>query len=99
MGAGIHQIAPVDSAESRRGIPSRQVSVWLQLDHEIKHDGYRLMARRDPIGIRLITRNRHDWSPRYPGRYCTGEGAAKVVPLRKGAVSGSDRRGQPSAGR
>ena len=34
--------------------------------HEIKHDGYRLMARRDPIGIRLITRNGHDWSARYP---------------------------------
>jgi bifunctional non-homologous end joining protein LigD len=24
------------------------------------------MARRDPIGIRLLTRNGHDWSPRYP---------------------------------
>jgi bifunctional non-homologous end joining protein LigD len=34
--------------------------------HEIKHDGYRLMARRDPISIRLLTRNGHDWSPRYP---------------------------------
>src|SRR5215831_11556425 len=34
--------------------------------HEIKHDGYRLMARRDPIGIRLLTRNGHDWAPRYP---------------------------------
>ena len=34
--------------------------------HEIKHDGYRLMARRDPVGIRLLTRNGHDWSPRYP---------------------------------
>jgi bifunctional non-homologous end joining protein LigD len=34
--------------------------------HEIKHDGYRLMARRVPIGIRLLTRNGHDWSPRYP---------------------------------
>jgi bifunctional non-homologous end joining protein LigD len=33
---------------------------------EIKHDGYRLMARRDPIGIRLLTRNGHDWAPRYP---------------------------------
>jgi hypothetical protein len=29
---------------------------------EIKHDGYRLMARRDPIGIRLLTRNGHDWA-------------------------------------
>ena len=36
--------------------------------HEIKHDGYRLMARRDPItiGVRLLTRNGHDWAPRYP---------------------------------
>src|SRR5215469_9713856 len=34
--------------------------------HEIKHDGYRLMARRDSVGIRLLTRNGHDWAPRYP---------------------------------
>jgi bifunctional non-homologous end joining protein LigD len=34
--------------------------------HEIKHDGFRLMARRDPVGIRLITRRGHDWSNRYP---------------------------------
>jgi bifunctional non-homologous end joining protein LigD len=33
---------------------------------EIKHDGYRLMTRRDPIGIHLLTRNGHDWAPRYP---------------------------------
>jgi hypothetical protein len=29
-------------------------SEWV---HEIKHDGYRLIARRGPIGIRLLTRN------------------------------------------
>jgi bifunctional non-homologous end joining protein LigD len=34
--------------------------------HEIKHDGYRLMARRDAAGVRLLTRNGHDWAPRYP---------------------------------
>ena len=34
--------------------------------HEIKHDGYRLMARRDSVGVRLLTRNGHDWAPRYP---------------------------------
>jgi bifunctional non-homologous end joining protein LigD len=38
-------------------------SNWI---HEIKHDGYRLMARRDPVGIRLITRGGHDWAARYP---------------------------------
>jgi ATP-dependent DNA ligase len=31
--------------------------------HEIKHDGYRLMARRDPVSVsnRLLTRNGHDY--------------------------------------
>src|SRR4051795_4104035 len=36
---------------------------WL---HEIKHDGYRMIAYRDAKGIRLITRNGHNWSDRYP---------------------------------
>ena len=34
--------------------------------HEIKHDGYRLTARRDSVGLRLRTRNGHDWADRYP---------------------------------
>jgi bifunctional non-homologous end joining protein LigD len=38
-------------------------SVWI---HEIKHDGYRLMARRDPVGIRVLTRRGNDWSNRFP---------------------------------
>jgi ATP-dependent DNA ligase len=38
-------------------------SNWI---HEIKHDGYRLIARRDPVGIRLLTRRGNDWSARYP---------------------------------
>jgi hypothetical protein len=38
-------------------------SNWI---HEIKHDRYRLMARRDPVGIRLITRRGNDWSSRFP---------------------------------
>ena len=38
-------------------------SNWI---HEIKHDGYRLMARRDPVGIRLLTRRGNDWANRYP---------------------------------
>jgi bifunctional non-homologous end joining protein LigD len=33
---------------------------------EIKYDGYRLMAQRDSIGIRLLTRNGNDWSARFP---------------------------------
>ena len=34
--------------------------------HEVKHDGYRLMAQRDPVGIRLITRRGNDWTTRFP---------------------------------
>jgi bifunctional non-homologous end joining protein LigD len=34
--------------------------------HEIKHDGFRIMARRDSGGVRLITRNGHDFSTRFP---------------------------------
>ena len=36
---------------------------WL---HEIKHDGYRLMVRRDGARIRCFTRNGHDWADRFP---------------------------------
>jgi ATP-dependent DNA ligase len=34
--------------------------------HEIKHDGYRLMARRDGTSIRLLTRNGNNWSELFP---------------------------------
>jgi bifunctional non-homologous end joining protein LigD len=36
---------------------------WL---HEIKHDGYRMFARRDADRVRLITRNGFDCAARYP---------------------------------
>jgi len=34
--------------------------------HEIKHDGYRLMVRRDGARVRCFTRNGHDWVDRFP---------------------------------
>jgi bifunctional non-homologous end joining protein LigD len=34
--------------------------------HEIKHDGYRLIVRRDGDMVRLFTRRGHDWTDRYP---------------------------------
>lgn len=38
-------------------------SDWI---HEIKHDGFRIMGRRDAGGPRLISRNGHDFSERFP---------------------------------
>jgi len=34
--------------------------------HEIKHDGFRLIARREGAGVRLFTRRGIDWTSRYP---------------------------------
>jgi bifunctional non-homologous end joining protein LigD len=34
--------------------------------HEIKHDGFRILARRDAAGVRLITRNGSDFTDRFP---------------------------------
>jgi hypothetical protein len=42
------------------GAPS--CALWV---HEIKHDGYRLMVRRDGSRVRCFTRNGHDWADRF----------------------------------
>jgi ATP-dependent DNA ligase len=34
--------------------------------HEIKHDGYRLIVRRDGPTVRLYTRSAYDWTVRLP---------------------------------
>ncbi len=36
---------------------------WL---HEIKHDGFRIIGYRDADSVRLITRNGHDFTSRFP---------------------------------
>jgi bifunctional non-homologous end joining protein LigD len=38
-------------------------SGWI---HEIKHDGFRVMARRNAASVRLITRNGNDYTNRFP---------------------------------
>ena len=52
--------------------------------HEIKHDGFRMMVRRDAAGVRLLTRNGHDWSTRYPQIF----GAARALRVRSFLVDG-----------
>jgi ATP-dependent DNA ligase len=49
-------------------IPTRAAKppVGSQWIHEIKHDGYRLIARKREGRVRLFTRNSFDWSDRYP---------------------------------
>jgi bifunctional non-homologous end joining protein LigD len=49
-------------------IPTRGTNVPASPDwiHEIKYDGFRLIVHRDGDRVRLLTRNGHDWSGRYP---------------------------------
>lgn len=49
-------------------IPTRGTKVPASRDwlHEVKHDGFRMIVRRDGDRVRLFTRNGHDWSDRYP---------------------------------
>ena len=54
---------------------------WL---HEIKHDGFRIMARRDAAGVRLITRNGNDFTRRFP----LAVAAVASLPLRSCLLDG-----------
>ena len=78
---------------------------WL---HEIKHDGFRIMARRDAAGVRLLTRNGYDFAGRFPlaaaavaalsARSCLIDGEAIVTDQKGLAVFDLIRAGrQPSA--
>ena len=71
--------------------------LWL---HEIKHDGYRLMVRRDGSRVRCFTLNSHDWANRFPvivdaahrikgsSFLIDGEGAPCVSPMVLDAIRG-----------
>jgi len=54
---------------------------WL---HEIKHDGYRILARRDRTGVWLITRNGSDFTDRFP--YMAA--ALELLPVRSCIIDG-----------
>jgi bifunctional non-homologous end joining protein LigD len=64
--------------------------------HEIKHDGFRMMVRRDAAGVRLLTRNGHDWSGRFP-LIAEAAGALQVRSfLLDGEAVACDQDGMPS---
>jgi bifunctional non-homologous end joining protein LigD len=54
-------IEPCQPSKAARPPPG---PLWV---HEIKHDGYRLMVRRDGSRVRCFTRNGHDWADRFTG--------------------------------
>ena len=66
-------------------------SGWI---HEIKHDGFRILARRDGARVRLITRHGNDFTARFPlvasavvalpARSCLIDGEAIVCDAKTG---------------
>jgi ATP-dependent DNA ligase len=46
--------------------PAKQPPAGPDWIHEIKHDGFRIVAYRDGTGVRLITRNGFDFAKRFP---------------------------------
>ena len=52
--------------------------------YEIKHDGFRILARKGPSGVRLITRNANDFTHRFPFI----EMAVKSLPVRSCLIDG-----------
>ncbi|HTE76469.1 MAG TPA: hypothetical protein VK653_06975 [Xanthobacteraceae bacterium] len=57
-GLGIIELCPPSPAKVPPSGPG-----WI---HEIKHDGFRILARRDSADVRLITRAGNDFSSRFP---------------------------------
>jgi ATP-dependent DNA ligase len=61
--------------------------------HEIKHDGFRILAQRDAAGVRLITRNGNDFTKRFP----LVVAAVAALPVRSCLIDGevivSDKAG------
>jgi bifunctional non-homologous end joining protein LigD len=54
---------------------------WL---HEIKHDGIRILARRDGAHVRLITRHGNDFTARFP----LAVAAVTTLPARSFLIDG-----------
>src|SRR5215467_13316907 len=52
--------------------------------HEIKHDGYRIIVRRDGPTVRLYSRNAHDWT----GRLAAIAAAARRIKARSFTIDG-----------
>jgi bifunctional non-homologous end joining protein LigD len=103
LGAGdVRQVEAVSPLACAEDPPTGRD--WL---HEIKHDGFRIMARRDGDRVRLLTRNGNDFSRRFPqaaaavaalpARSCLIDGEAIVTDQKRLAVFDLIRGHQSSA--
>ena len=73
--------------------PAKRPPAGANWIHEIKHDGFRIMARRNSAGVRLITRHGNDFTSRFP----LAVAAVTALPARSFLLDGeaivTDERG------
>ena len=73
--------------------PAKQPPAGTGWIHEIKHDGFRILAQRDANRIRLLTRNSYDFSERYPLIVAAVEALPAVSCVLDGEAIACDGRG------
>jgi DNA ligase D-like protein (predicted ligase) len=66
--------------------------------HEIKHDGYRTLILVDDGKVRAFTRNRNDWTARYPAIVAAAEKLRCQSAIIDGEVIVQDERGRSEFG-
>jgi bifunctional non-homologous end joining protein LigD len=62
----LHRVAFPDFCEPCLPSPATKPPARAGWLHEIKYDGFRMLVRRNAAGVRLFTRNGHDWTGRFP---------------------------------
>jgi hypothetical protein len=72
-----------------------QPPVGAEWIHEIKHDGFRLLAWRDGARVRLITRGGYNWST----RFALVAQAIELLPPNAHEAAAPARRGLPAVER
>src|SRR6516165_4055533 len=64
--------------------PAKEPPAGADWIHEIKHDGFRILDRRDKDRVRLATRNGSDFTARYPKIVA----AVESLPVRSCVIDG-----------
>ena len=84
LGRRLRADRPVPRFEPCLPRPAKEPPAGPGWIHEIKHDGFRIIARRDAAGVRLITRNGYDLAARFP----LAAAAIAALPARSCVVDG-----------
>jgi ATP-dependent DNA ligase len=64
LGAMNFNALPAGFVVPAQPVKARKPPVGTAWVHEIKHDGYRMIVRRDGPSVRLYSRNAYDWTAR-----------------------------------